>query len=273
MSVFSLPPGRLPRRLPLLPLLFAALLCAFPLRAAPAMAREQAPPAAVPVAAQEITEGVVEAPAVPVAQRPALPPHAAAPQAAVAVCLDGDTLKLTSRRTVRLAGIDTPEMGGRGKKNQYYAREARDLLNELSRGQDVVLYQPAGKQKDKYGRLIADVCLADGRSLSALMLEAGAAYFYPHADLDPAYQDWLKSLQATAIHERRGMWAWLLAQPLALKSYTGNKESLRFFPASSSDAQRIKPRNRVHFGTLMDAFLAGYAPARHTTPWPEAEEK
>ena len=52
-----------------------------------------------------------------------------------------------------------------------------------------------------------------------------------------------------------------------------NKESRRFFPAASPDAQRIKPRNRVHFGTLMDAFLAGYAPARQTNPWPEAEEK
>ena len=268
MSISSLLPGRLMRHLLLLPL--AALLCAVPV-----MAQEQAPPpdTALVAAAQDGAETGAGAPAVPAVQRPALPPLAAAPEAAVAVCLDGDTLKLTSRRTVRLAGIDTPEMGGRDKKPQYYAREARELLNELSRGQDVTLFQPSDKQQDKYGRLIADVCLADGRSLNALMVEAGAAFFYPHADLDPAYQDWLKSLQAAAIHERRGMWAWILTQPLALKSYTGNEESRRFFPAASPDAQRIKPRNRVHFGTLMDAFLAGYAPARHVNPWPDAEEK
>lgn len=269
MSVSSLLLGRLMRHLPL-SFLVVALLCA-----APVMARDQAPPpgTALVAAAQDGAETGAEAPAVPAVQRPALPPLAASPQAAVAVCLDGGTLKLTSRRTVRLAGIDTPEMGKRDKKPQYYAREAREILNELARGQDVTLYQPSNKQQDKYGRLIADVCLPDGRSLNALMVEAGAAFFYPHADLDPAYQDWLKSLQADAIHERRGMWAWILTQPLALKSYTGNKESRRFFPAASQEAQSIKPRNRVHFGTLMDAFLAGYAPARRTNPWPDAEEK
>ena len=270
MSVLPFLPGRTPRRLSL-SFLVIALLCA-----APVMARDQAPPSGAALVADArdgAPEDVADAQEVPAAQRPVLPPHAAAPEAAVAACLDGDTLKLTSRRTVRLAGIDTPEMGRRGKQPQYYAREARELLNELSRGQDVVLYQPSDKQQDKYGRLIADVCLPDGRSLNALMLEAGAAFFYPHADLDPDYQAWLKSLQATAIHERRGMWAWILTQPFALKNYTGNKESRRFFPADSQEAQSIKPRNRVHFGTLMDAFLAGYAPVRRTNPWPDAEEK
>ena len=186
MSVPVLLPGRLLRLLPLLPLLLVALFYASPLPA-----QDELPPGAA-----------TDSAGVTAVQRPALPPLAASPQAAVAVCLDGDTLKLTSRRTVRLAGIDTPEMGKRDKKPQYYAREARELLNELCRGQDVTLYQPSDKQQDKYGRLIADVCLPDGRSLNALMVGAGAAFFYPHADLDPAYQDWLKSLQAAAIHER-----------------------------------------------------------------------
>lgn len=31
----------------------------------------------------------------------------------------------------------------------------------------------------------------------------------------------------------------------------------------------MKPRNRIHFGTLMDAFMAGYAPARVCPFWPE----
>lgn len=262
--LFVRPPFRLSRAAALL----LGLLCAVPV-----MAREGAPAGeeTIPVAATETP--AVDVAAVPALQRPALPPLALAPEATVAVCLDGDTLKLTSRRTVRLAGIDTPEMGGRKKKPQFYAREARDLLNELARGQEVSLYQPATRQQDKYGRLIADICLADGRSLSAAMLEEGAAFFYPHDDLDPAYQAWLKALQAEAIHQRRGLWAWLLAQPVALKSYIGNRESLRFFPADSQEAQRIKPRNRVHFGTLMDAFLAGYAPARHVSPWPEAPEQ
>ena len=34
----------------------------------------------------------------------------------VAKCFDGDTLKLTDRRTVRLAGIDAPEVSHRKQK-------------------------------------------------------------------------------------------------------------------------------------------------------------
>lgn len=192
-------------------------------------------------------------------------------KASVASCLDGDTMQLTDRRRVRLAGIDTPELRpnkGKGRP-QYYAREARDLLVRLARGQQISLFAVDKEHKDRYGRVVADVRLADGRSLNGLMVREGAAYVYPHKGLDRKYLEWLLALQADAIKERRGMWAEVLACPVGLKNYTGNRNSLRFFPADCADAQKIKPRNRIHFGTLMDAFMAGYAPARVCPFWPE----
>lgn len=189
------------------------------------------------------------------------------PDGVVARCFDGDTFKLTDRRVVRLAGIDTPEMA-RDHKMQYYAREARQELDALARGQKVRLLAAGVKSKDNYGRIVADVRLEDGRSLNDLMIERGAAFYYPHQDHDPHLQERLRALQQQAISERRGLWAHLLSLPLARLNYTGNRDSLRFFPADCPDAQRIKPRNRVYFGTLMDAFLAGYAPARACRFWP-----
>lgn len=180
----------------------------------------------------------------------------------VASCLDGDTMQLTNRSRVRLAGIDTPELKPRKGKPQFYAREARELLTRLARGQEVRFFAVDKEGKDKYGRIVADVRLKDGRSLNGIMVREGAAFFYPHKGLDKEYQDWLLGLQAEAIKERRGMWAEVLSRPEALKNYTGNRNSLRFFPADCPDAQKMKPRNRIHFGTLMDAFMAGYAPAR-----------
>ena len=53
----------------------------------------------------------------------------------VASCLDGDTMQLTNRSRVRLAGIDTPELKPRKGKPQFYAREARELLTLLAAGQ------------------------------------------------------------------------------------------------------------------------------------------
>lgn len=188
----------------------------------------------------------------------------------VAHCFDGDTLKLRDRRVVRLAGIDAPELGHGDARPQYYAREAMAELARLAQGQPVAMLPAGDNAHDRYGRLVADVRLADGRSLNDLMVASGAAFFYPHRDLRPDFQERLRNLQAQAIRERRGLWAHLLELPVAQETYVGNRASLRFFPINCREAQHIKPRNRVHFGTLMDAFLAGYAPARICIFWPEA---
>ncbi|MFT4301436.1 MAG: thermonuclease family protein [Desulfovibrio sp.] len=186
----------------------------------------------------------------------------------VAHCFDGDTFKLTDRRVVRLAGIDAPELSKGDRKGQLFAREARGQLTDLTQGQQVMLLQAGVKHRDIHGRILAEVLLPDGSSLNEIMVRNGAAYFYPHRDLSPQLQERLRNLQHEAIAERRGMWGFLLSQPVAKNTYLGNKESLRFFPADCAEAQSIRPRNRVYFGNLMDAFMAGYAPARVCPFWP-----
>ena len=193
------------------------------------------------------------------------------PDGTVAYCFDGDTMKLRDRRVVRLAGIDSPELGRGEATPQYYAREAKAELQRLAQGRRVSLLSAGVSDHDRHGRVVADVRLEDGTSLNDLMVESGAAFFYPHQDLGPEFQERLRDLQAQAIHERRGLWAHLLTLPLAHETYVGNRNSLRFFPVNCPEAHHIKPRNRVHFGTLMDAFLAGYAPARVCVFWPAAK--
>lgn len=190
-----------------------------------------------------------------------------------AYCFDGDTFKLKDRRVARLAGIDAPEVAHGENKAQYYSQEAKRALIDLVKGKKVVLEYPGIKDRDRYGRIIADVKLDDGTSVNEAMVERGAAFFYPHEDLGPEFQERLREAQAEAIKERRGMWAKLLDMPIARQHYVGNKNSLRFFPANCPAAQNLKPRNRVNFDNLMDAFLAGYAPARICPFWPEASPR
>lgn len=190
------------------------------------------------------------------------------PEEIVAVCFDGDTVKLKDRRVVRLAGIDAPEKAHKDSPAQYYSKQAKETLEALVRGQKVKLEFPGIKEKDRHGRLVANLILPDGRSVNELMISNGAAFFYPHQDLNPAFQEKLRNLQEEAINERRGLWAHLLTLPLANNNYIGSRNSLRFFPADCIAARRIKPRNAENFGTLMDAFLAGYAPARICVFWP-----
>ena len=191
----------------------------------------------------------------------------------VATCFDGDTVKLTDRRVIRLAGIDSPELHNGNEEPQYYAREAQKELTSLVRGKEIRMISVDEGEKDRYGRILADVILPDGRSLNDIMVSAGAAYVYPHKNLNEKFVERLHKLQHKAIIERRGMWAHILAIPAAYRAYVGNRQSRRFFPAESVFVQHIKPRNRVVFGTLMDAFTAGYAPARPCIFWPTVNAK
>lgn len=190
------------------------------------------------------------------------------PEGTVAFCHDGDTFRLRDRRVVRLAGIDAPEVSHKGSPAQYYARQSRDIMQRLATGQKIYMEFPGVQPKDRHGRLIANVILPDGQSLNEELVSQGAAFFYPHRDLGPEFQQKLKELQEEAIRERRGMWDKLLSLPLANATYVGNRNSMRFYPADCPDLQHVKPRNQVHFGTLMDAFMAGYAPARTCVFWP-----
>jgi endonuclease YncB( thermonuclease family) len=187
----------------------------------------------------------------------------------VAYCFDGDTLKLTDRRIVRLAGIDAPEMAHETIRAQYYAREARQELVSLTQLQKIrLVFVDETSGKDRYGRIVADVHLENGQSLSALMISCGAAFFDPHKDQHPDFQKHLLELQQKSIVDRVGLWTHLLSLPLALNNYIGNRASMRFFLIDCPEVQHIKPRNRIYFGTLMDAFLAGYAPGRTCHFWP-----
>lgn len=170
---------------------------------------------------------------------------------------------------MRLAGIDTPEVAHKDAPAQYYSRQSKQMLESLVRGKTVSLVFPGVSLRDRHGRLVAELVLPDGQSVNELMIDRGAAFFYPHQDLVPDFQEKLKKAQADAIKERRGMWDYLLALPLAREHYVGNRSSLRFFPVNCQASGNIKPRNRENFGTLMDAFLAGYAPARICIFWPE----
>jgi endonuclease YncB( thermonuclease family) len=111
---------------------------------------------------------------------------------------DGDTITVLVAEkptTVRLNGIDCPE--GR----QAFGTKAKEFTAALAAGKTVTV---AEKGKDRYGRVIGDVTLPDGRSLNRELVKAGMAWWYRKY----APSDWLlKELEADAHFHRRGLWA------------------------------------------------------------------
>jgi micrococcal nuclease len=96
---------------------------------------------------------------------------------------------------IRLSGIDCPEKG------QGYGNRAKQAASDLAFGKEVTL-QTHGK--DKYGRTIADVLLADGTNVNHTLVKDGWCWWYrKYAPGDTV----LEGLEKEAREGRKGLWA------------------------------------------------------------------
>lgn len=97
---------------------------------------------------------------------------------------DGDTITIAAklpypespiyRISVRLNGIDTPEIKGQTQREKDLAKQIRDILQKKIMNKIVELKKTSS---EKYGRLLADVYL-DGICINDWMIEQGYAVKY-----------------------------------------------------------------------------------------------
>ena len=103
----------------------------------------------------------------------------------VLAVIDGDTFTARCQTwpqyyvetSIRIVGIDTPELRGRCEKEKKLAAEARNVLAELLPLQQSVLLSHV--EPDKYGgRFLASVRTADGVDVGGELLKRGLAVSY-----------------------------------------------------------------------------------------------
>ena len=193
--------------------------------------------------------------------------RAADETARVVAVYDGDTCRLADGRRLRLAGVDAPETAHDGRPAQYFAEQAKAALDGLVRGV-TLRFVGVGPSQDRYGRLLGDLVLPDGQSVTELLLSRGCVFVFWHEDMGQALFDRYLALQRRAMADGQGFWPRIAALPSPGASYVGNASSHRFHGPSCPDAARIGRRNRVTLPTIGEAFDQGYAPARDCTPWP-----
>jgi endonuclease YncB( thermonuclease family) len=88
--------------------------------------------------------------------------------------IDGDTFILAGE-TVRLAGIDAPEMGNaRCPAERARAEHAKARLHVLLNAGPIELVANADRNRDRHGRLLRDA-LVNGTSVSARLIDEGLA--------------------------------------------------------------------------------------------------
>jgi len=109
---------------------------------------------------------------------------------------DGDTITIAAkiyesspvyRFSVRLRGIDTPEIKTKSETEKHLAIKARDFLADRIMDKVVVLQNVS---TEKYGRLLADVYY-DGCLINELMLTSGHAVKYDGGtkEIPPSWLD------------------------------------------------------------------------------------
>ena len=132
--------------------------------------------------------------------------------------IDGDTIELRDGETVRLLGIDTPEMGF------PFSMEAKLFTMELLSRQDVRLEVDI-QERDVYGRLLAHVYVEqeDGWiHVNTEIVRAGLAellFIPPNARYYGYFQDMLNE----ALIHRRGMFASIAGEgALSVEELEGN---------------------------------------------------
>jgi micrococcal nuclease len=159
-------------------------------------------------------------------------------QARVAYVLDGDTLILTDQRHVRLIGINSPEIGRDGVPDQPLSHAARALLERLVSGKTVEL-KLGHETHDHYGRMLAHVNLADGRSVQELLLSSGLAVrvaIPPNLGRQQAYA----AAEQLARTNKRGIWGMAYYEPVAAAQLRTSDSGFRFVVGRIEDVWRSK---------------------------------
>ena len=135
-------------------------------------------------------------------ERHETPSFEGAKSARVERVVDGDTVRLAGLGSVRLIGVDTPEVHGRV---ECFGPEADAFARSLLGRGTPVRYRAGRDRRDRYGRLLAYVWLADGRLFNRMLLEGGYATTLTIAPNDQLAGRF-RGAEAAARRARAGMW-------------------------------------------------------------------
>jgi micrococcal nuclease len=116
--------------------------------------------------------------------------------------VDGDTVVLGGVGKARLIGVDTPEVYGGA---ECFGRQASEYARRLLAGR-TVSYTVGRGGRDRYGRVLVYLWLADGRSFNALLVSRGYAQSLT-VPPDDDYADVFTRLARRARERSVGLWA------------------------------------------------------------------
>ena len=97
---------------------------------------------------------------------------------------DGDTIRLDidlgmgvwlHNQTIRLLGINTPELRSIDPDEKHRAYRARDFVQDILTGCESITIKTHQDKTGKYGRWLAVVYINDDENLNKMLIDAGLA--------------------------------------------------------------------------------------------------
>jgi len=77
--------------------------------------------------------------------------------------------------SIRVNGIDTPDIRGKCEKEKYDAKQAQQMVEDILKDAEQITLK--NMERGKYFRIAADV-IVDGENLADILIEAGMAVRY-----------------------------------------------------------------------------------------------
>ena len=112
--------------------------------------------------------------------------------------IDGDTFETERGETVRLIGINAPEI------SDIFGQEAKQHLTDLIYGKTIgLLTDNISKDRDRYSRLLRYVIL-DGIDINKRMISDGFAFAYLKYHFEKSNE--YKEAQLSATEKNKGIW-------------------------------------------------------------------
>ncbi|HEY4228455.1 MAG TPA: thermonuclease family protein [Candidatus Limnocylindrales bacterium] len=126
--------------------------------------------------------------------------------------VDGDTIhaRLNGKdEDVRIIGLDSPETSKPNTPVECFAREATAAAKRLLRPGDHILLQadPTQAKRDRFGRLLAHVFLANGTLFAETMIRHGWAVHDIYGGVPSIHADRLAAAQDAAKAAQAGLWS------------------------------------------------------------------
>ncbi len=97
---------------------------------------------------------------------------------------DGDTITFNlpglhpiigEKISIRVNGIDTPEIRGNCEREKYDAKQAKEMVADILKDAEKITLR--NMERGKYFRIVADVYV-DGENIANMLIEAGMAVKY-----------------------------------------------------------------------------------------------